>query len=456
MSSDTQKLKKVVKNSILPVLSCTFFLATVSYFNNQNYGLALEYNGEQIATVSREEIYEKANHMIMDQLTPDEKSKVESKYSQIKIVPINAEECCESPSEIKNKIIENSQDIFVEACGVYVDDKLIGVGKNEESLKSMLEGAIEKQRELNPDKIVNIAEKIEFKKGFFAPEDVKSSEELRNYFFDETEKEFKYLTSKNETIASIAKKFDISEEIIKNKNNIDKETVAPYDVLKITLKESILHFEFSKTVEEEMEIPFETEEKQNNSQYKSWSEVIQEGKNGKEIFTYEIKYDVNGKELSKTELNHAVISEPVSKIIEKGTKEEPEGFLWPVPYTHNITSLFGPRWGTIHKGIDIAEAGVLGTDIVAADDGVVQKASYGSTGYGNHIVIKHEGVYSTLYAHCKELSVKAGDKIKKGQVIAKVGSTGDSTGPHLHFEIRINGQQVDPQEYLQKIKNRHH
>ena len=112
MSSDTQKLKKIIKSSILPILSFTLFLGTVSYFNSQSYGLALEYNGEQIATVSHEEVYEKATHMVMDQLTADGKSKVESKYSQIKLVPVNNADCCESPSEIKNKIIENSQDIF--------------------------------------------------------------------------------------------------------------------------------------------------------------------------------------------------------------------------------------------------------------------------------------------------------------------------------------------------------
>ena len=448
MSSNTQKLKKIVKNSILPVLSFTAFLATVIALNNQSYGLVLEYNGEQIATVSHEEIYEKANHMVMDQLTPTGKSKVESKCSQIKIVPVNSAECCESPSEIKNKIIENSQDIFVEACGIYVNDKLIGVGKDEDSLKKMFSEAIDEQQNLNPDKNVSILENVEFKTGFFAPEDVKNDEDLKNYFFNETAKEFKYITSENETIASIAEKFNVSEETIREKNDIAGDTVAPYDTLIIVFKESVLHFEFSKTIQEETEIPFATEEKANDSQYKSWSKVVREGVNGKESFTYEVKYDRNGKELSKTELEHIIISEPVSKIVEKGTKEEPEGFLWPVPYTHNITSPYGPRWGTIHKGIDIAAAGVLGTDIVAAESGVVEKASHGSTGYGNHVVIKHANGMSTLYGHAKELNVSAGQKVTKGQVIGKVGSTGDSTGPHLHFEIRINGTQVDPQKYL--------
>ncbi len=448
MNSDNKKLKKIVKNSILPVLSFTLFLGTVCYLNSQNYGLALEYNGEQIATVSHEEVYEKANHMIMDQLTADGKSKVESKYSQIKLVPVNSADCCESPSEIKNKIIENSQDIFVEACGIYADDKLIGVGENEESLRKMVNEAIEEQKQLNPDKNIDIMENIEFKTGFFDPDDVESNVDLKNYLFNETEKELKYITSENETVSSIAEKFDVSEEVIREKNDIAGDKVMPHDIIMIMFKDSILHFEISQTIEEEVEISFETEERANNSQYKSWSKVVREGENGKETFTYEVKYDVHGRELSKTELSHAVVSEPINKIIEKGTKEEPEGFLWPVPYTHNITSPYGPRWGTIHRGIDIAAAGVLGTDIIASEGGVVEKAAHGSTGYGNHVVIKHAGAYSTLYGHCKELCVSAGQKVTKGQVIAKVGSTGDSTGPHLHFEIRVNGKQDNPQKYI--------
>ncbi|MDO4199593.1 MAG: M23 family metallopeptidase [Clostridia bacterium] len=448
MSQNTQKLKKIIKNSILPVLSFTLFLGTVSYLNNQNYGLALEYNGKQIATLSHEDVFEKAHHMVVDQLTQSGKSKVESKYSQIKIVPVKSSECCESPSEIKNKIIENSQDIFVEACGIYVDDKLIGVGETEEAIKKMFDEVTEEQKKLNPDKTINITENIEFKKGYFAPEDVKSNLQLKNYFFKETEKEFKYIAAENETIASIAEKFDVPEETIREKNNIEGDTVSQDNVLVIALKESILHLKFSRIFDEEKEIPFETKEISNDSKYKSWSKVINEGENGKETFTYEVEYDINGRELRKTELSHAIISEPVNKVIEKGTKEEPEGFMWPVPYTRHITSPFGPRWGTIHKGIDIADAGVFGTDIVASEDGVVEKASYGSKGYGNHIIIKHDGGYSTLYGHCKELCVSVGDKVKKGQVIAKVGSTGDSTGPHLHFEIRVNGKQEDPMKYL--------
>lgn len=440
-------IKKIIKKSTFPLLSIGIFLGTVCYLNNQNYGLALEYNGKNIANVSSEDVYEKANHMVRDQLTPDGKSKVESATSQLKVVPISKKECCESPSEIKNKIIENSQDMFVEACGVYVDGKLIGVGENEENLKEMFTKALEEQQNANSGKIVELAENVEFKGGFFSPEDVKTNDQLKKYFFNKTEKDFKYLVNEGDTVSSVAEKFNISEETIRECNNIENEELTAGDTLTIAIKESILNFRIFEIITEEKEIPFETETHTNDDQYTSWSKVIQEGSTGKETFRYKVEYK-NGKEISRIEENHEIISTPITKIIEIGTKQAPEGFMWPVPYTKNITSPFGPRWGTIHKGIDIAASGVNGKDIVASEDGVVEKASYGSKGYGNHIIIKHSGKYSTLYAHCQSLCVQVGQKVKKGDVIAKVGSTGDSTGPHLHFEIRENGIQVNPKNYV--------
>lgn len=440
-------VKKIVKKSIFPLLSFTFFAGTVFFWSNQNYGLALEYNGEKIATVPTGDVYEKASRMVRDQLASSAKSKVENKSSQIKVILVNSDECCSSPSDVKNKIIESSQDAFVDACGVYVDNKLIGVGESEEKLKKMFDECLDEQKKLNPDTIVELSDKIEFKKGFFAPDDVKSAEQLKKYFFSEIEKEFKYNVVEGDTVSAVAEKFGISEDTIRESNDIAGDDLAPEDVLIIRVKDSILNFRFFKLVEEEKEIPFTTITNENSDKYASWSNVVQEGENGKEVFKYKVEYK-NGKEVSKIELSHELVADAKEKIVEVGTKQAPEGFIWPVPYTKNITSPFGPRWGTMHQGIDIAAAGVAGTDIVAAEDGTVEKASYGSKGYGNHIIIKHDGKYSTLYGHCQTLCVSAGNKVKKGDVIAKVGSTGDSTGPHLHFEVRVNGKAENPQNYV--------
>lgn len=141
------------------------------------------------------------------------------------------------------------------------------------------------------------------------------------------------------------------------------------------------------------------------------------------------------------------------KIVALQSKEQYVGgqIGWPAPGYHKITSYYGYRVHPIlkkkklHTGIDISVP--RGSDVVAGNAGkVIYSGYYGS--YGNAVIIDHGGKISTLYAHNDKLLVKEGAEVKKGQVIAKSGSTGLSTGPHLHFEVRVNGQHVDPMKYL--------
>lgn len=126
-------------------------------------------------------------------------------------------------------------------------------------------------------------------------------------------------------------------------------------------------------------------------------------------------------------------------------------YTWPTPSTRRITSYYGwrihPIYGDnrFHKGIDIGAS--YGTNIVAADSGRVVEARYNGS-YGNCVKIDHGNGTETLYAHCSQLVVNVGDTVDRGQLIAYVGSTGASTGPHLHFEVRVNGACVDPLAYV--------
>ena len=126
-------------------------------------------------------------------------------------------------------------------------------------------------------------------------------------------------------------------------------------------------------------------------------------------------------------------------------------FEWPVPSSSRITSYYGTRIHPIsktkkfHSGLDIGAA--YGTNIVAAADGTVTLATTNG-GYGKCIIINHGSGITTLYGHNSSLLVSSGDTVKRGQVIAKAGSTGVSTGPHCHFEVRINGSTTDPLPYL--------
>ena len=119
------------------------------------------------------------------------------------------------------------------------------------------------------------------------------------------------------------------------------------------------------------------------------------------------------------------------------------GFTWPT--SGQITSGFGPRWGRMHQGLDVAAP--TGRPITAAKSGQVIVAGW-SGGYGNLVVIDHGGGLSTAYAHQSRIAVKVGDPVTQGGLIGYVGSTGHSTGPHLHFEVRVNGAARDPLPYL--------
>jgi len=118
-------------------------------------------------------------------------------------------------------------------------------------------------------------------------------------------------------------------------------------------------------------------------------------------------------------------------------------FDWPVK--GRISSRFGPRWGRMHEGLDIAVN--VGTQVRAAADGVVRFAGWNG-GYGYLVVVDHGRGIETRYAHNSRILVKRGQRVSRGQVLALSGSTGNSTGPHVHFEIRQNGKPVDPLKYL--------
>ena len=123
---------------------------------------------------------------------------------------------------------------------------------------------------------------------------------------------------------------------------------------------------------------------------------------------------------------------------------------WPVPSSRWVSSHYGYRnifgYREFHTGVDIPAG--YGQAIIASNSGIVTTATYANYGYGNRVIIDHGGDQKTLYAHCSSLNVNVGDYVNQGDVIAYIGSTGMSTGNHLHFEIRIGGQTVDPYPYI--------
>ncbi|GKU25862.1 peptidoglycan DD-metalloendopeptidase family protein [Clostridium folliculivorans] len=173
---------------------------------------------------------------------------------------------------------------------------------------------------------------------------------------------------------------------------------------------------------------------------------VDKGINGKNEVEEESTY-INGKKINTEKISEKVVMKPIDTVIHTGIKNPiPSGVAFlSKPSRGSISSNFGARWGEVHHGIDIASN--VGDPIGAALDGMVKETSYNNV-YGNMIVVDHGGGIETIYGHCSKVLVKPGQKIKRGDIIGKVGTTGRSTGPHLHFELRVNGTAINPNKYI--------
>lgn len=181
------------------------------------------------------------------------------------------------------------------------------------------------------------------------------------------------------------------------------------------------------------------------------TKVITQGTDGEALVTADVTY-VNGYESDRTIVESVTLSEPTTTVIARGTAERPKTastgtYKWPI--YGRINSGFGSRYifGSYsnHTGLDIAAA--YGASIKASDGGKVTFSGWQGT-YGKLVVITHDNGVQTYYAHNSQLLVSVGDRVYQGQVIAKAGATGRTTGPHCHFGVRVNGTFVNPLRYL--------
>ena len=187
----------------------------------------------------------------------------------------------------------------------------------------------------------------------------------------------------------------------------------------------------------------------NDSWYTNKSQVARQPSAGVRKVVAEVRYQ-NDREVSREILQEEVVVEAVAKVVERGTRVPPS-YVRPVA-GGRLSSGFGSRnapvkgASTNHKGVDWAVPS--GTGVYASCGGRVSKAGWGS-GYGYVIYIEHEDGRQTRYGHLSKVLVKTGQEVRQGDRIALSGSTGNVSGPHLHFEILVNGSQVNPLKYLE-------
>ena len=196
-------------------------------------------------------------------------------------------------------------------------------------------------------------------------------------------------------------------------------------------------------------IPYTTVTKNDNTILKGETKVVQDGVNGSKQAHYRSVY-VNGQQTEVTTVAENVTAAAVDKIVHNGTKVIPSrgtgSFVWPTNGGY-ISSGMGSRWGSYHRGIDIARPSNY--TIKAADNGTVTFVGWDGS-YGRKIVINHNNGFQTVYAHLSSINVRVGQVVSAGSAIGVMGSTGRSTGVHLHFEVIKNGGIVNPLTYVSR------
>lgn len=236
-----------------------------------------------------------------------------------------------------------------------------------------------------------------------------------------------YTVQAGDCLWSIAEKFDVDIDLLAIANKMGTEDVLPEDTELVIPEDNKITYTVSR------------------------GDTLW-GLAKKFNTTVETLVSENGTAILKTLTTEQEIIIPVQGSIEETDREGtspvmggniPDLDSWPVMGT--LSSGFGKRWGRMHKGIDIAAD--KGEPIKAVEGGIVAFAGDRGT-YGKTVIINHGDGFRSLYAHTSKLNVSSGERVEKGQVIALVGNSGRSTGPHLHLELLYKGQPVDPQKYL--------
>jgi len=262
------------------------------------------------------------------------------------------------------------------------------------------------------------------------------------------EKEAKtiYTIANGDCLSTICTKINISldELYALNPGITENSKILPGQQLIVTVPTSELSVVTTQRSTYEEDYSADVQYVDNTSMYRGTSNVIQQGTTGHRIVTADIS-SVNGTESNRQIIQQKVTIESVPRIVEIGTVTPPT-YIKPI-YGGSFSSAFEMRWGVMHTGVDWSCS--QGTPVMAAANGTVIRAGWFS-GYGNCIDISHGNGVVTRYGHLSKILVSVGQSVSQYGVIANSGNTGDSTGPHLHFEIIMNGTAVNPLTYVNK------
>ncbi len=443
---------------VLPLVLALVLTAGAGVMSHKTLCLEISADGETLGYVTDENAYIEAKNSARQKLSfAGKQAELPAVSYSLAITDKSRVTDNESLCDV---LVEKSGTAASDACGVFIDGELFAVIGSEEEGRSVLDKILSSY-ESEEKFVVSFAEEIEFRQGLYTADSVITKNEFEKALLQGEKTVASYIVLENDTMLSIASAHSMTIEQLYELNSLDEESsLQAGQLLNVYETAASLTIKEVKAEITAQEVDYEKIEIKTNALYSGTSRVLLEGKKGYDQVTSLVTY-IGGEKTSVTEAGRLTVSKPVAERIQVGTKPLDEAysnsmggiFLWPIIGAYGINSDYGWRWGKLHAGIDLGmgnEPGTsLGKTIIAVAQGTVIVAGTHSS-YGYYVIIDHGGGLQTLYAHClaNSLMVVPGQIVAAGEPIARVGSTGYSTGPHLHFEVRVNGNRVNPRPYL--------
>ncbi len=458
-------------NILLPIASLGLMMYVVGLWSDATFALEINYNGDIIGYVRSETEYKQAREQAINRLdiaaagavltddSGDENELIGNADYKIKMVKRSQ---LNDAAVICDKLIEKSDSAITNACGIYIDDSFICAVKNETDALSVFDSVLSAHETGEENAVVSFVEDIKYVQGLYPDneETVWDAAKLNDKLSSKKSEARYYTVQAGDTVSQIAQRFDMTSAQIFNLNPELKESIRVGQKILLSGEVNFVRVQVTKTEKRTVEIPFNTVKVNTDSLYVGDKRTVTKGVKGLQEITELVTY-IDGVRVSAKEASRVTIREAVDEKIQIGTKKNYGSsgpvtsyggrFIWPTIGANSISSYYGKRsLGGWHGGIDIVRpGGSTGRPVVAAESGTVTLARWNGA-YGYCVIINHGNGLATLYGHMQpgSLCVSAGQKVSRGQQVGRIGGTGNVTGPHLHFEVRVNGTRVNPAPYL--------
>ena len=445
-------------NYILPIVSIAVLLGVISWGVNLEYGIVVEYNGKEIGIISAEADFEEAEKEVKKRLAySDEDADFDSK-AKLSVKILSDDDIYVSSLQLANAMLSASEQELAEACGIYIDGEFTGAVKDYKPVKDALDDRLANFSADGIVKNISYVNKIEYTDGIYLTSSIMDENEMISLLTSTDEKDATYVVQDKDTPVTIAQKYNMDFNDFEELNPFIRNRCSAGQVVNVVEHESYLPIQYTREMETLSYLDFETIEVQTSSLEYGTKKLLVKGEKGEKRSKVEVTY-VDGIESSRKTISSEITKEPVIQQMGVGMEaarpDYPDTvynggpltgtgqFAWPVNGGW-ISDVFISNRN--HMGLDIAADS--GTNIYAADDGYIVTAGWNAGGYGNVVMIDHLNGYQTVYGHMSYVVATEGQYVTRGQLIGLVGSTGDSTGPHCHFEVRYLGVHDDPAKYL--------